>query len=208
MQLEVEECSERTAGAIRGNRRAPDRRFGLTGRRQAGGHSGEAVQRLKRSHAGGYRCGEKPGWSTGSRLHTPPAISPGGHPLPPRKGDARLRASKRSRVPQRGRRCGGEHSPQRALNPRAPPIQKGTVGPLPIRSEGRGMRPKCYSGALPSTRKPEEWGISVPTQPLFLGGRTANLQTGSLEEGRRDSRLRDSSYRDAWCKDAAAKGPS
>lgn len=152
---------------------------------QAGGHSGEAVQRLKGSHAGGYRCGEKRGWSTGSRLHPLPPISPGGHPAP-RKGDAGLGASKRSRYPQRGRRCEGEHSRLRALNPRAPPIQKGTVGPPPIRSEGRGMRPEvllwCCSLHTETGRVGSKCSHPAPV-PGGTHGKPADWFPGGREVG-------------------------
>lgn len=132
MQLEVEECSERTAGAISGNQRAADRGFGLTGRRQAGGHSREVVQRLKGSDAGGYRCGEKPGWSTGSRLHTPPQ-------------ERETRGSPRANAAtalSEGGGAGDSTAGSAPLTPELHQSRKWTLGPPPIRSEGRGMRPE------------------------------------------------------------------
>lgn len=192
MQLAVEECSQRTAGAISGDRRAADRGFGLTGQRQAGGHAGEAAQRLEGSDAGGFPCGEKPGCSTGSRLHTPPRTSPGGH-LAPRMADAGLPRANGPATLSEGGGVGESTTRRAPLTPSSTNPESGRWGPLQSGAEGGARGQKCYSDAVPSTRKPEEWGISVPTQPLFLVGRTASLQTGSLEERKWVGGLRDSS---------------
>lgn len=181
MQLEGEECSERTAGAIRGNRRALDRGFGLTGRWpfRRGGAAAERESCWRVPVRG------EAGLEHGLSAAPPTPHQPRGTPAP-RKGDAGLCASKRSRYPQRGRRCEGEHSRLRALNPRAPPIQKGTVGPPPIRSEGRGMRPEvllwCCSLHTETGRVGSKCSHPAPV-PGGTHGKPADWFPGGREVG-------------------------